>query len=903
MCFVEPVTAQSISAYWINSSEALFSGENARGQIGDIMMENDRVAFVISDISHIIRYTRTGGNILDAGSSADRIDALAEIYTFFNDIWRSHTVYDTLAIINDGSGGGSAIVQASGAWSDDPLLLVTTDYSLAADADFLKTKTTVTYTGTGTYTDFAMGNNIRWGNSQKYAPGYGYAFYGQTAEPWIASTTGQVSYGYLSPDTTMLWGPNGEGWSDVNVTTCDLNPGSSCAYTSYFLVGGADIASVATMIHAINEIAVGSLQCTVTSQADGEPIAGASIDVFDNLDLPYLQMVTDASGSAFSTLPQGDWTAQASAGGYVTTDTVLSVYMDAALNCNFVLDADTTGSDRGIFRIGDTLTVIQRPLLNIPSIVRPGDVLTVECEADPSTTGWTVALQRGSLQVPLAVQSSAYDHATLWWELHAAVPEVEVYELYDLVVTADDGIGDTTSNAVQVIPEFKDDYYFIHITDTHLPSAAYVYEYGADVDSTQSIYLRHVIEDINIINPEFVLLTGDFIDLCELEDFLNRRYHSRAQRMLTEFQVPVFLVSGNHDIGGVPALLPPAGTAHHNWWKFFGWKRLNDPPLGAPWYTQNYSFNYGPVHYIGMESYDNYDLWRPDIYGNLSFTTGQLQWLTDDLASTVDDSARVLFYHYDFSQQIDLAALGVEMALWGHYHNDVGDIAIQPYNLSTRNVSYGECAYRLVRVSDGILQPTETVSAEYDGSGLQVDFQPANDGSNYSVTAQIENSIDERFEHSQLQVLMPNTEGSVTVSGGTLIQIDESDSLAVCYIGVDILPSSSQTVTITLDMESSLTNIQGLPVAFALHQNYPNPFNPISTIRYDLPQATYVSLIVYDVLGREVARLVDSYKEPGYHQVQWDSRDASGREVPSGICVARLVTPEYTKSIKMVLLK
>ncbi|MCK4577265.1 MAG: DUF1565 domain-containing protein [Candidatus Marinimicrobia bacterium] len=90
---------------------------------------------------------------------------------------------------------------------------------------------------------------------------------------------------------------------------------------------------------------------------------------------------------------------------------------------------------------------------------------------------------------------------------------------------------------------------------------------------------------------------------------------------------------------------------------------------------------------------------------------------------------------------------------------------------------------------------------------------------------------------------------------------------------------------------------------FTLYQNYPNPFNPVSTIQYDLPQASNVSLIVYDLLGREVARLVDGYMEPGNHQVQWNGKNSSGRELPSGIYIARLVTPEYAKSIKMVLLK
>jgi hypothetical protein len=101
----------------------------------------------------------------------------------------------------------------------------------------------------------------------------------------------------------------------------------------------------------------------------------------------------------------------------------------------------------------------------------------------------------------------------------------------------------------------------------------------------------------------------------------------------------------------------------------------------------------------------------------------------------------------------------------------------------------------------------------------------------------------------------------------------------------------------------SAESVPSVPGSFALYQNYPNPFNPTSTIRFDLPQAGYASLIIYDILGREMARLADGYSKAGYHQVSWDGRDAYGRQVSSGIYIAQLVTPEHTMSIKMVLLK
>jgi predicted GH43/DUF377 family glycosyl hydrolase len=97
---------------------------------------------------------------------------------------------------------------------------------------------------------------------------------------------------------------------------------------------------------------------------------------------------------------------------------------------------------------------------------------------------------------------------------------------------------------------------------------------------------------------------------------------------------------------------------------------------------------------------------------------------------------------------------------------------------------------------------------------------------------------------------------------------------------------------------NAITDAGVIPDGYVLSQNYPNPFNPVSTIGYELPQGNHISLAVYDILGHEITRLVDGYLEPGYHEVLWN-----GRDFPSGIYIARLVTPEYSRSIKMVLLK
>ena len=95
----------------------------------------------------------------------------------------------------------------------------------------------------------------------------------------------------------------------------------------------------------------------------------------------------------------------------------------------------------------------------------------------------------------------------------------------------------------------------------------------------------------------------------------------------------------------------------------------------------------------------------------------------------------------------------------------------------------------------------------------------------------------------------------------------------------------------------------GIPQEFALSQNYPNPFNPVTSIQFASPVATDVVFVVYDVLGRELVRLGEGSYPAGYWNLVWNGHDEFGDEAPSGIYIARLVTPEYTKSIKMVLLK
>ena len=88
------------------------------------------------------------------------------------------------------------------------------------------------------------------------------------------------------------------------------------------------------------------------------------------------------------------------------------------------------------------------------------------------------------------------------------------------------------------------------------------------------------------------------------------------------------------------------------------------------------------------------------------------------------------------------------------------------------------------------------------------------------------------------------------------------------------------------------------PTHFALDQNYPNPFNPSTTIRFDIPSRLFVTLKVFDILGREVASLVSEQLSTGHHSRVWKAAD-----MPSGMYFYRLQAGSFAETKKLLLVK
>ena len=97
---------------------------------------------------------------------------------------------------------------------------------------------------------------------------------------------------------------------------------------------------------------------------------------------------------------------------------------------------------------------------------------------------------------------------------------------------------------------------------------------------------------------------------------------------------------------------------------------------------------------------------------------------------------------------------------------------------------------------------------------------------------------------------------------------------------------------------TSVTEGQVIPGEFRLEQNYPNPFNPSTTIKYELPKSSMVRLTVYDMLGREVASLMNETRGAGVYEVKFDASNLS-----SGVYLYKLQAGDLVQTRKLLLVR
>ncbi len=202
--------------------------------------------------------------------------------------------------------------------------------------------------------------------------------------------------------------------------------------------------------------------------------------------------------------------------------------------------------------------------------------------------------------------------------------------------------------------------------------------------------------------------------------------------------------------------------------------------------------------------------------------------------------------YYQLGQNVELSWNGQPGSTFSHYN------------------IYRKCIYNIFPLGCSIMKIGETTSSNYTDLSVHISH---NDGST------------EQFIY---YVTLENTDGTETANSNGASTWGESFFKQ---------RNSDDYVSNTV------------PEEYGLIQNHPNPFNPVTMIRYSLPKDSHVRINVYNLRGQLVKTLINQTQLAGFHTVSWNIKDNSREEIAAGIYLYQIVTPEFTDTKKLVVMK
>jgi hypothetical protein len=255
-----------------------------------------------------------------------------------------------------------------------------------------------------------------------------------------------------------------------------------------------------------------------------------------------------------------------------------------------------------------------------------------------------------------------------------------------------------------------------------------------------------------------------------------------------------------------------------------------------------WSFDYGPAHFVVVDQYTSY-----------SSGSAQLTWIENDLASTTRPWKFIYLHEPGWS------------AGGGHENNSNVQNYIQPLCVKYGvPIVFGGHNHYYARAVVNNIQHITT------GGGGAPLYTP--------------------------NLSYPNIKTATRANHFCIVEINDQilHLTAVKPNGEVIDTFTIVNPTVGIDSEKD----QIVPREYILQNAFPNPFNPLTTINYSVPEVSFVSLKVFDILGNEVATLVNENKPVGNYEVEF-----SAAGLPSGIYFYRLESGSFTETRKMVLLK
>ena len=294
-----------------------------------------------------------------------------------------------------------------------------------------------------------------------------------------------------------------------------------------------------------------------------------------------------------------------------------------------------------IFPLVEKIKYIIHPVLGLPAVVVAGESLTsiVNSNDGGKTQDWVVRISthdKVSQTYTLTDVKCDYDILSGSYTVTGIIPSQAPREVFDLTISSENsGLSDIQPNCVRVIKEFKDDYRFVHLTDLHIgdPRSYLVPPGDENNDANPLSIVGQVLAEISFFDPEFVLFSGDLV-------FGGPYYleYLWAWEILSSFDLPIFMVPGNHDGYASGGGLLRDGLEY--------WRQVIGPPY--------FSFNYGDMnHFVCANTYDGTLSQRDGFYFIVKKWGGtlgqeQIEWLREDLElASQQGRISIVICHHD----------------------------------------------------------------------------------------------------------------------------------------------------------------------------------------------------------------------------------------------------------------
>jgi predicted lipoprotein with Yx(FWY)xxD motif len=284
----------------------------------------------------------------------------------------------------------------------------------------------------------------------------------------------------------------------------------------------------------------------------------------------------------------------------------------------------------------------------------------------------------------------------------------------------------------------------------------------------------------------------------------------------------------------------------------------------------------------------------PDIYAQRLSNNGTVLWTNNGVALCTATNLQQFPVHAD-------DGAGGAIVTWQDYRSGAYDVYAQRIDVSG-NVLWATDGVPISAETNAQMSPDITGDGQ---DGAIITWRDYRDNGNQDIYAQrIDNNGIVQWTVNGIAVSVSTADQYTPAiisdgNGGAIITWWDYRNGSTADIYAQQISHNGQLGVVS-DVEN---DIYLLPASFRLEQNYPNPFNPSTVINYQLPVSSDVTLKVFDILGNEIATLVDEYRPAGRYEVEFNSHSGNVRNLPSGVYFYQLRAGDFIETKKMILLK